>query len=601
MDFEFNFGEQTLARGIEKNETMYASVAGVALPLSHEELVFMDKHTGVNHVMTQQVLHALSICQQFKPLDQHVLAISQAMPELSKQTQAIQQVVDYLIKNKLLVKEQNWKEGLSVGSTQARIVDAGIVIRTHDNPKLLNRLLQSLLEHQKKFNAKYSVQIYTSSSNEKIENEIEVIGKSYKKDLSINIYGSAWQNQFVKMLKKEFKSKGAIIDWLLTANDNSYNGGRLWNFALLNNAGKKFLFFDDDTIFESRTLGDESKLIELKDHADLDVGFSLSLTEIRNSSQEYNEDVLKKMINSCGQTVGNWLATTDIEMDSIEYLNLIELERLSANSVIKTVGNGTWGSPRANSNYWLYYLEGKQKEEFWRTRETYLDNIEASNLLHYTQNYRFMSLGNFAPSAIDNSSMTPFASPGDTKEDFFYNAVTLFCYPNQVMLHCPFMMGHLQDKSGIKSNQNHIAITPNFNKFIADYALTLIQSTDAMNPKLRLKTLANYVLGLADSSDVNIHNRLKEYLSQVRSDMVLNMQHQMAQSPDAPVYWQADVRELIEANGKELLQNNPPILDGWKKGISKQDCVDRAKQELIDTAQAMELWPDLWEFCQTNK
>ncbi len=601
MDFEFNFGEQTLARGIEKNDTMYASVAGIALPLSYEELVFMDKDTGTNHVMTQQVLHALSICQQFKPLDQHILAISQAIPELSNQTQAIQQVVDYLIKNKLLVKEKDWKEKLSIGSAQLGIVDAGIVIRTYDNPKLLNRLLQSLIEYQKKFSRKYAVQIYTSSDSEKIENEIESIAKLFKKDLNINIYGSTWQNQFVKMLKKEYKGKGKIIDWLLTANDNQYNGGKLWNFALLNNAGKKFLFFDDDTILEPRTLGDESKIIELKDYADLDVGFALSLTEIRNSSNEHNQDVLQTMINSCGQTVGNYLSTTDNEMGSIESLNLVELERLNSNSVIKTIGNGTWGSPRANSNYWLYYLEGKQKEEFWKTREIYLDNIDASNLLHYTKNHRFMSLGNFAPSAIDNSSMTPFASPNSQKEDYFYNAVTLFCYPNQVMLHCPFMMGHLKEKSGIRSNQNHIAITPNFNKFIADFALTLIQSTDAVNPKLRLKTLANYILGLADSVDTNIHNRLKEYLSQIRSDMVLNMQYQLAQSPDAPVYWQADVRELIEANGKELLQNNPPNLSDWEKVESKQDCVDKARKELLETAQAMELWPDLWEFCQTNK
>ncbi|MCF6318849.1 MAG: hypothetical protein L3J83_06180, partial [Proteobacteria bacterium] len=72
MDFEFNFGEQTLAQGIDKNDTLYASVPGVALPLSPEELVFMDKETGDNHVMTQQVLHALSLWQQFKPLHQHI-------------------------------------------------------------------------------------------------------------------------------------------------------------------------------------------------------------------------------------------------------------------------------------------------------------------------------------------------------------------------------------------------------------------------------------------------------------------------------------------------------------------------------------------------
>ncbi|VAW34898.1 hypothetical protein MNBD_GAMMA01-2171, partial [hydrothermal vent metagenome] len=38
MELEFNYGQQTLAQGIQKNTTIYASVTGVALPLSHEEL-----------------------------------------------------------------------------------------------------------------------------------------------------------------------------------------------------------------------------------------------------------------------------------------------------------------------------------------------------------------------------------------------------------------------------------------------------------------------------------------------------------------------------------------------------------------------------------
>jgi hypothetical protein len=601
MDFEFNFGEKTLEKGIVKNDTLYASVPGVALPLSHEELVFMDKDTGDNHVMTQQVLHALSICQQFKPLDQHILAISQALPELNNQTQAIQQVVDYLINHKLLIKEADWKEQLSLGSTQSTIQNAGIVIRAFDHPKLLNRLLQSLVVYQNKHQSKHPIQVYTVSGNEKIETEIETICKTFRKDLTITIYGKTWQNQFSKMLKKEFKNHQQTIDWLLEPKQEIYNGGRLWNFALLNNAGKKFVFFDDDFVFEPRLKDETPNKLNLSDYNELDVGFALSLNEIRNSSVEYDDDIITQMLNSCGQTLGNWISTADVEMDSIQNLNLIDLKRIDADSIIKTTGCGTWGSPRANSNYWLYYLQGEQKQEFWKDRETYLDNIEASNLLHYTKNYRLMSLPNFAPTAIDNSSMTPFANPTNHHEEFFFNALTLYCYPHQATLHYPMMMGHLQEKSGNRSNQNHIARTPNLNKFMADYALTLVQTTDATHPQLRLKTLASYVKGLADSSDKNLHNRLKEYLSHVRSDMVLNMQNQMVQSPDAPIYWQADIREIIEANGKAVLQNNAPILGDWDTSLSKDACVEKARKELTDIAQAMDLWPDLWDFCQTNK
>ncbi len=333
----------------------------------------------------------------------------------------------------------------------------------------------------------------------------------------------------------------------------------------------------------------------------MNVGFALNLSDIRESSKEYERDVLSQMLNSCGQTLGNWVSTNEYEFESIVDQNLIELQRINANSVIKSTGNGTWGSPRSNSNYWLYYLEGEQKHDFWKSREVYLDNIEASHLMHYSVNYDVHALTRFAPSAIDNSTMNPFAMPVNRVEDHFYNAISLFCYPNQVSLHFPFMMGHIQKSTRDRSSANHIANTPNFNKFVADYALTMLASTDAKDAGLRLKTLAKYVQGLADSSDKNIHNRLKEYLSKIRSDIVLSMQNQIEQSPDAPVYWQADVREIIEANGKAILQNDVPLLKGWDENMDEQQFVEFTREKLNQVAAAMDLWPDLWRFCQTDK
>jgi hypothetical protein len=72
---------------------------------------------------------------------------------------------------------------------------------------------------------------------------------------------------------------------------------------------------------------------------------------------------------------------------------------------------------------------------------------------------------------------------------------------------------------------------PNLINSCLDFALTLVDSTDESSTAT--KTLANYVEGLANSSDRNILNRLKEYLSQIRSDMVLSMQQQFMQSSDA--------------------------------------------------------------------
>ncbi len=601
MEFEFDFGAKTLTQGVKKNNKKFASVAGVAFPLSNEELVFMNKETGENHVMTDKVLFALSLCQQFKPLDQHIITIGQNIPELQNQVQAIQTVVDFLIKNRLLLEDQEWLTQLSQSSEQVKTSNAGLVIRAFEKPNLLNRLLESLQKYQLKYKQKFPVQIYSDSKSEKIELEMEEVCKSFKSEINITFFGRVWQDQFVKMLTTEFPQRANEIKWLLSHSGAAYSGGRIWNLALLNNAGKKFLFFDDNYIFEARIKNANNRIVNLSNESDLSVDFSLNLTDIKQNSSEYEEDVLSQLINSCGLTTGNWLSTRDIEYAPVDNLSLLELQRIEHSSLIKSVATGTWGSPRSEHNYWLYYLEGEQKQAFWESREVYLDNIEASNLMHYSNEYEFLSMARYLPSAIDNSTMTPFAMPSDTLEDYFFNAVSLYCYPNQISMQCPFMLGHIQSERKDRSAANHLARTPNFNKFIADYALTLVSSTDAQDPAIRMQTLCDYIFGLADSSDVTVHNRLKEYLSQIRSDMVLSMQTQMANSPDAPVYWQADVREIVEANGKALIQNKPPILEGWDKSMDNQSCVETARLELIKVAQAMNLWPQLWEFCKISQ
>ncbi len=600
MEFEFNFGQKTLAQGVKKNDVIYASVAGVALPLSNEEVVFMDRQTGENHVMTHQVLHALSLCQQFKSLDQHVISISENLPELSSQIQAIQQVADFLINKKLLIEDKTWQSALSTESIQQKVDSSGIVVLSN-NPKQLTRFLESLEKYQNNHKTSFPIQIYADIISDKIEQELLDICAAFKSKLSITFFGKVWQAQFLQMLKTEFTKKHETLNWLLEAKQDKYSVGRIWNYALLNNAGKKFLFFNDNYIFETRIIGNETNKVNLNDQAELRVDFSLGLTEIRENSQELGEEVLSKMLNQCGQSVGNWVSTSEVKFESVENLSLLQLQRINNRSVIKSVGCGTWGSPRTKNNYWLYNLQGQQKQTFWESREGYLDNIEASNLMHYSDNYQFLSLANFTPSAIDNSSMMPFAAPVNQLEDHFFNVMSLFCYPHQVSLQYPIMMGHIQSKKMDRSSTNHIARQPNFNKFIADYALTLLDNTDAIDPKLRFKTLADYVKGLADSSDTNIHNRLKEYLSQIRSNMVLTMQQQMDSSPEAPVYWQADVREIIEANGNAILQNNAPILADWNKNLSNDECISQVRDDLNQAANAMELWPDVWEFCQTNK
>ncbi len=608
MEFEFDFGPQaTPKKPAPTDGPLYASVSGVAAPLSQEELVFFNPRDGSSHVMTHQVLDALALSRDFQPLTTHIDRVAQHLPGLKQQKGAIAQVFEFLQKKGTMLSDQQWLQGIRAPEKAIRtgadkaLPFAGIVLRTCDRPEQLQRILESLQVYQSRFGHQWPVHVFDDSRQEKNQQRNEKLCR--ESPLSVQHHGHVWQRSFVAMLVKEFPQHRQAIEWLLNPPEDSsiFTGGRVWNLALLALAGKKVLFFDDDFLFEPRRLkAAPEPQVDFSVDAQLGVSFALNLNEIHEKTEKIDQDVLADLVENVGLPLHQWLQQAPEKTRSLKGQPLVELQRLHANSPIKLTGNGTWGSPRAESNYWLYFLKGDQQQAFWQTRDIYLDNIEASHLMHYSPDYQALSLGQFAPSAIDNTELTPFSMPIDKNEDHFFNGMMLYCYPDQVALHFPWMLGHVQSEKRRRSGMNHIARRPNFNLFVTDYLLSKSDHCEARSPQLRLDVAAGNLSSLADADFRTLANRLQEYMIHVRANIVSSLQQQLAQSPDAPIYWQADVRELIEANGKAIASNEPPVFRGWPDTLDLAGCVARAREELSDIARATRAWPEIWEFCRSN-
>ncbi len=601
MEFEFNFGEQQISKAEPLDPTLYASVSGTVQQLSKEELVFMDHQNGENHVMTMQVLQAMGLTQQFKPMHEHVGAIEANLPDLKGQKAAIEKVLGFLKDKGLLISADDWLTKIKQQHSNPRNVSyAGMVIRTCQRPDNLQRLLESLVAYNESSNNQEStnetVLVFDDSPDTKSQEANQKICQNSQ--LNVKYHGHSWQKQFVNMLKDEFEQDQSTIDWLLSEREG-FTGGRVWNLALLVLAGKKFSFYDDDYLIQPRKASKyDDQQINLADHSSLDVGFALSVRDIKAKSEVIGEPVLEQMIAACGNHFGHWLAQEEtVKPTSLYGWRLMDLDRLNENSMVKSTCNGTWGSPRAESNYWLYLLEGEQREEFWQDRETYLENIEASHLMHYSPSYQALHLSNFSPSTIDNSTLTPFVMPINKNEDHFFNCMMMGCYPDQVSLHFPFMMGHIQVSKRDRSSFNHIARRPNFNSFVADYVSSIFSNIYSRDVNARYASIKASIEDLRTGSDQALANRLQEYMTKTRSDLVMSLQNITDQVPDAPIYWQADVREIIQANGKAIKSNQSPVLSDWDETMDLESCIAKVRHDLKEVVVAMEVWPKLWAFC----
>lgn len=596
MEFEFNFGEHQISKPQPLDQTLYASVSGTVQQLSKEELVFMEHHTGINHVMTMQVLQAMGLTQQFKPMHEHIQVIEANIPELRGQASAIEKVLGFLQKKSLVISDQEWLSRVQIKQHQRDVSHAGMVIRTCQRPDNLQRLLESLDLYCQKHGVSEAVLVFDDSPDSASQEANQKVCQSAR--LKVKYHGHSWQTQFIGMLKDEFPADQAQINWLLSE-QAGFTGGRVWNLALLALAGKKFTFYDDDYLIQPRQAEQyDLTQVNLSGDATLAVGFGLNIRDIKEKSRKLETNVLQEMTDACGMYFGQWLEQNpETETSSLYGWRLMDLERLNAESVIKSTGNGTWGSPRAESNYWLYLLEGDQREAFWQDRETYLDNIEASHLLHYSPSYQALAFANFAPSAIDNSTMTPFVMPINKNEDHFFNCMMMGCYPNQVSLHFPMMMGHIQTSKRERSGFNHIARRPNFNNFVADYVFSVVNQIHSNDVTSRYEHIRSLIDDLRTCDDQALANRLNEYMTKTRSNLVLSLQNIMDEVPDAPIYWQADVRELIQANGKAVKTAQAPVLSDWDESMDTDACVAKARHDLKEVVDAMTVWPKLWSFC----
>ena len=92
-----------------------------------------------------------------------------------------------------------------------------------------------------------------------------------------------------------------------------------------------------------------------------------------------------------------------------------------------------------------------------------------------------------------------------------------------------------------------------------------------------------------------------EHLAFARSTLVQRLQGVLQSVKSAPVYWQADLRQLIEAQGKALVQAGPPRLADWAQEPDLAGVARAYRAALAQHAAALEAWPRLWQVASQRR
>jgi hypothetical protein len=603
FNYQVNYGSASappVQPRIDPNAPLYASEDGVVASLSNSECIFQVKRSGDTHVMTFQVLQALDQSREFRSLDEHIARIMATVPGLASQREGVQRVLDSLVKRGLLVSDQAFLQRVTAATPHEPEPLRAVFIRACDRPDRVEHLLSSLADYERRFRANRHYVLIDDSASRDAANRHRDLLREFARSTGCKLtyIGAAERERLIETFARAVPQAKASLSWLLAGNGDGkrFGGGRAWNVAMLLSAGARAILLDDDHRLPLRRLEDAREGLDPNPSAASVRRFHRNIDNALGAGEEIEEDPFELHLAAVGHSLGALASARRyaIEPAALRGLTLSRLDHLHGDAPILATHHGSYGSSRTESGLWLYHLSPEDRAEFTRDRDSYLRNVEGGSIWYGYRQARATGAATFSPFALDNSVLLPCTNPFGRGEDALFSRVVELCHGGALMLELPVAIGHVQETQRKRSTQTLAVQTPRFNYFVTDFVRRQLPEFNAEDPAQRLHLLAAHLRDIGGANDRGCVRQLQEYLAYSRADLIERLQQQYDAAPDAPVYWQADVRSIIQENGKALIAKTPPRLGDWPEGIDETACANLLRKETTELAAAYESWPALW-------
>ena len=607
FSYEINYGNPIAAQPVQRPDPdapLYASEDGVVASLSNSECIFQVARSGETHVMTFQVLQALDQSREFRTLDEHVARILATVPGLQTQREGVSRVLESLITRGLLVSDQDFLGRVATASASRPAGLRAVFIRACDRPAQLETLLQSLADYERRFRSNHQYVLLDDSTSRDAANRHRDLLREFARatGCKLSYVGLAERERLVEKFARAVPEAASSIPYLLQgpAHSGRFGGGRSWNLALLLSAGARLVLLDDDHRFPLRRPEGARGGLDPNPSAGATTSFYRNIENALGAGEEVDDDPIALHLEAAGHSLGELTSGPKyaIERTSLRGLPVSRLDHLRGSARILATHHGSYGSSRTESGLWLYQLPASDRAEFVRDRDSYLRNVEAGSVWYGYRQAHVSGISNFTPFSLDNSVLLPCTNPLGRGEDALFARVSELCHPGALVLELPVAIGHVQETQRKRSAVTLAAYAPRFNYFIGDFVQRQLPDFHAEDPAQRLGLFADHLRDMAGASETARVRLLREYLAYARADLIERLQNQYDSAPDVPIYWQADVRSIIEANGRALIAKGPPLLGGWPAGMSEADCSRRLRDEVGLLADGYEAWPKLWAYAR---
>lgn len=570
------------------SQTLYAAVDGRMAPLGAGEAVFFEAENGRSHVMTQQVAQAYGLCRSFQTLDEHIARIMQAMPALKGQAEAVRKVLEMLRSRGLLRSDMQFVERFLPEAASAQAEVAGIFVMASDHAAALGSCLDALGEQALRHPLPGPVFVLDPAGRA----EAGAIARlRAQAGVAVAHVTSAQLAPLCDALIAQAgldAAQAAHLRWLLDGSGR----GAMRNWIALLAAGRRAVLLDAETALPLLRHPDFTPGLYVDDRA-----YAVRSFDSRNAHEQAGQalqaDVLGAHLDVCGLSLAEAMARQPqaaLQRVSLHGVDVIQAPWLRPDAHVAVTTVGRHGDFALSDPCLPYRLDAAARAGLTATREGYLKYHRSPLLWRAARNFQTGMWERFTPLALDVSRLLPCTLPsapfaGDLQLALLRLSdagLTDFGFPDALRQTWP---GEAADDALGR---------PDSAQCLIGLAGHVAQDLYASDAAARLAVMAAKLGDLAAAEDAVLRNYLVEYLAYHRASAIEHMQQLAAAAKSPPVYWLADLRSSIEAQGKALIAGEAPRLAGWPENDPEATHVARFRSELSALAAGLKLWPSLF-------
>lgn len=599
MEFSFSM-DATPRVAIDANAPLFASVVGIAADLGGSECVFRTPD-GQTHVMTHQVLQAMDCCRAFLTLAEHTQAVRQVIP--SAPAEGITRVLESLVARRLLISEQDFIAALQTQAATAADAPLQLLIRAGERGEGAAPLLQSLAAagDWRERVTQLTLLSATANATVRAQQQAQLDALSTQTGARTRLIDAVELQARLKRLAGKDPQLLQALD-ALVASGSTATPGQAFNLALPLLAGQRSLLLDEHARWPLRRHPEFRRGIELRPVDRVAARFFNTHADALNAgTAEVQGEYLSEHDLACGATLGSLFAperSSAWKAGDLRGVALSEfLTDAGATTIIGTL-TGARGAPRSLRGEDLFVLDAQSRAAFNGDRERYLAQLQRAQLWTGTRRAALTRHSADLPLTLDARQFMPFALPFGGGAGSGLAAMLRIARPEAVLLHLPDAIGYADSGRIAAGDIGKQAVTPDFDRFAADYLTARVGDIRAQSGALRLQTAAALLQDLAESSPPALTAFALEYLQFARSDLISQLQRAAEEAgADAPLHWLADLRSIVTVNGRALVQADVPQLGG-EPVSDAAGFATRLREQLQQAAGAMQAWPILWDRIQ---